>query len=103
MISQFIDITVRPRPVAISPYSLANFSCEGTGNTLTWVVASAPLNDTIIQQRNITVTYNNSGSNLSSILTIIAMPINDGIEIGCIIVSNFHLVSYGLATLTIRG
>lgn len=104
MISQFVDITVAPVSVTISPYSSTNFYCEGTGDVLTWTVESAPLTDTISQQRNITVTHDNSGSTLSSVLTIIAIPINDNIVIGCVIVSlNPYLPTARVATLTIRG
>lgn len=104
MISQFVDITVAPVSVTISPYSSINFYCEGTGDVLTWTVESVSLNDTISQQRNITVTHNNSGSTLSSVLTIIAIPINDNIVIGCVIVSlNPYLPTARVATLTIRG
>ena len=104
MINQFVDITVAPVSVTISPYSSINFRCEGTGDTLTWTVESVSLTDAVSQQRNITVTHDNSGSTLSSVLTIIAIPINDGIEIGCIIVSfNPYQPASEEATLTIRG
>lgn len=104
MINQFIDITVCPRSVAISPYSSANFHCQGIGNDLIWIVQNFLLNDTITQQRNITVTHTNSNGTLSSVLTIIAIPINDGIEIGCIVVSlNPFWIAAEEATLTIRG
>ena len=54
---------------------------------MVWTVAHTTLNDTEQQERNIKIETVNMNSNLSSSLTIPALPINDGIEIGCVIVS----------------
>lgn len=88
--------------MTVLPFTITNFTCEGNGDTLTWTVNSLALNATIRQQRNITAT--NTGD-LSSVLSVIALPINDGIEIGCIIASfnPFPQVAASEATLTIRG
>ena len=95
-------LAVGPVSVTVLPFTLTNFTCEGNGDTLTWTVNSLALNATIRQQRNITAT--NTGD-LSSVLSVIALPINDGIEIGCIIASfnPFPQVAASEATLTIRG
>ena len=87
--------------MTVLPFTLTNFTCEGNGDTLTWTVNNSPLDDTISQQRNITVT--NTGD-LSSVLRVIALPINDGIEIGCIVTSfNPFQIAASEAILTIRG
>ena len=55
---------------------------------MVWTVAHTTLNDTEKQRRNITITTSNMSGHLSSNLTIPALPTNDKIEIGCIVVSN---------------
>ena len=87
--------------VTVSPFTLTNFTCEGNGDTLTWTVNNSPLDDTISQQRNIMAT--NTGD-LSSVLSVVALPINNGIEIGCIITSFDPIqIAASEATLTIKG
>ena len=86
-------------------YSLANFTCVGTGDILSWTVGSNLLTDPSNQDREILVTTNNISVDVwSSVLTIRALPINDGISIECNLIS-FN--PYGLkqkgATLTIKG
>ena len=85
-------------------YTLANFTCEGTGSDLFWTVQNNPLTDPSNQDREISVTTNNISVDVwSSVLTIRALPINDGIGIGCTVFGqNFDFVSKG-ATLTVQG
>ena len=68
-------------------YTTVEFSCNGIGDSLIWTIAHDPLNDTAKQERNITATTSNTNSILSSNFTILALPINNKIEIGCVVVS----------------
>ena len=97
-------IMVAPLPVYISLYTLVNFTCEGTGVTLSWTVGGNSLTDSRNQDREISVTtINTSVDVLSSVLSIRALPINHGITIGCIVIDqNLHIYQRG-ATLTING
>ena len=83
-----------------------NFTCDGTGNAyvLEWTIQGNSLTDPSNQDREISVTTNNiSVGVLSSVLTIRALPINDGITVGCIVVDkNLDAESKG-ATLEVNG
>ena len=99
-------ITVAPSSVSAPFYTLANFTCEGTGVALSWTVQGSSLTDPSNQDREISVTTNNISVDVwSSVLTIRALPINNGIEIivGCIVLGQTpNFVSKG-ATLTFKG
>ena len=97
-------ITLPPIPVSAPLDKLVNFTCEGTGDALFWTVGGHSLTDTIIQDREMSVTTNNISVDVwSSVLTIRALPINNGISVGCtLIFQNFYLVSKG-ATLKVKG
>ena len=62
------------------------------------------LTDPSNQDREILVTTNNISVDVwSSVLTIRALPINDGISVGCVVVGqNSNFISKG-ATLTVIG
>ena len=85
-------------------YKLANFTCEGTGDSLLWTVRGDKLNDTIKQNREISVTTNNISVDMwSSVLTIRALPINDGITVGCNVFTRMlHFILKGVE-FTIKG
>ena len=97
-------ITVPPSSVNTTLHTLVNFTCQGTGSKLSWTVGGHSLTDTIKQYREISVTTNNISVDVwSSVLTIRALPINDGIIVGCTLIGqNFDIVSKG-AILTVQG
>ena len=97
-------ITVAPSSVSAPLYTLANFTCEGTGVALIWIVQGNSLTDPSNQDREISVTTNNISVDVwSSVVTIRALPINDGMSIGCIVLGPTpNFVTKG-ATLTIKG
>ena len=97
-------ITLAPSSVTTPLYTLANFTCEGIGDVLSWTVGGNLLTDPSNQDREISVITNNISVDVwSSVLTIRALPINDGIDIGCnVIGQNFNIISRG-ATLIVKG
>ena len=99
------NITTAPSPVTAFLYQLANFTCEGIGDVLEWSIQGNPLTDPSNQDREISVTTNNvSVGTLSSVLTIRALPINDGITIQCTVISfNPYGFKPKAATLTVKG
>ena len=86
-------------------YMLVNFICKGIGDILEWAVQGNSLTNAIKEYREISVTTNNTLVGVwSSVLTIRALPINNGISIACTVIS-FNppgFIEKG-ATLTIRG
>ena len=98
-------ITVGPLSVTTMLYTSVNFTCEGNGEYLDWLIQSAELTDSLKQQRDVTVTNLGGPGNLSSILTITALPIDDEILITCDIYSFIPSFNQALSsgTLTIRG
>ena len=100
------DITVAPSSVSAPLYTLANFTCEGTGDKLSWTVGGNSLSDPSNQDREISVIINNNISVgvWSSELTIRALPINDGITVGCAVISYNTLVYIQKgASLNVKG
>lgn len=88
------------------PSSSVKFHCQGTGDTLTWLVDAIILTETIKKEREVTISdMSNNNGTVSSTLTIATIPANDGLEIGCIIVfqNPFHVTLYQDYSLDIRG
>ena len=84
----YLDITVAPSSVSAPLYTLANFTCGGTGDILSWTVGGNSLTDPSNQDREISVTTSNISVDVwSSVLTIRALPINDGIGIQCNVIT----------------
>ena len=99
------DITVAPSSVSAPLYTLANFKCKGIGEELSWTIAGNPLTDPNNRDREISVTTNNTSVDVwSSVLSIRALPINDGIIVGCGVISYnpFGYIQKG-ATLNVNG
>ena len=85
-------------------YKLVNFSCEGIGDKQFWTVEGDRLTDSIKQYREISVTTNNTSVDvLSSVLTIRALPINDGIDIGCNLFTQDLSIFQKGAELNVKG
>ena len=86
-------------------YTSVDFPCQGIGDVLHWTVQGNLLTDASNEDREISVTANNISVDVwSSVLTIRALPINDGISIACTVISfsSYDFDKKG-ATLTIKG
>ena len=98
------EITVAPSSMSFSLYTLANFTCVGIGDELLWTVGGSSLTDPSNQDRGISVTTNNISFDVwSSVLTIRALPINDGTTVQCNVVSSPSDLKQKGATLTVKG
>ena len=84
---------------------MTNFTCEGIGDVLEWSVQGNLVTDPSNQDREISVTTNNISVDVwSSILTIRALPINNGVYVGCTVISfNPQDFLKEGATLTVKG
>ena len=100
------NITLAPPYVSAQLYTLVTFTCtsESTEHALEWTIQSHSLTDSSNQGRDVSVTTNNvTVDKLSSVLTIRALPINDGIIVGCIVVdTSLNIISKG-ANLKVEG
>ena len=86
--SLIIAITNTSSSATIPIYTLANFTCQGIGDILLWRVHGKSPTDPSNQDREISVTTNNISVDVwSSVLTIRALPINDGITVQCTVIS----------------
>ena len=105
--SIYLVITSPPQPVIVPLNDeRVNFTCEGTGDALRWTVAGLNPTNPLNQGRDITVTSTSAVTgNLSSVLTIAVLPINDGVVISCFLYSdsNPYDPAVSTGTLTIRG
>ena len=99
------NITIAPSPVTAFLYQPAHFTCDGIGDVLIWSVGGNELTDSNNQDREISVTTNNISVDVwSSVLTIRALPINDGIRIQCTVISfNPYGFKAKASTLTVKG
>ena len=86
-------------------YTQAKYICEGTGDMLLWTVGGNLLTDPSNQDREISVTTNNISVDVwSSVLTIRALPINDGMIFQCTMITfNPYIKSQIGAILIIEG
>ena len=99
-----VNITKAPSSISVPLYTLANFTCEGIGNVLHWTFEGHSLNDTIKETREISVTTNNASVDVwSSVLTIRALPINDGKDVGCAVYNKSYDIDSKGAILTVKG
>ena len=80
-----------PSSVSAPLYTLVNFTCVGIRNIFSWTVGNNLLTDPGNQDREISVTTNNISVDVwSSVLTLRALPINDGISV------EYKLISFNL-------
>ena len=85
-------------------YTTVEFSCKGIGDGLVWTIARSTLNDAEKQERNINIATSNISGNISSNLTIPALPTNNKIEVGCVVISiNPFMAVAKEAVLTVKG
>ena len=99
-----VVITVAPSSMSVPFYTLVIFTCEGIGDLLLWTVEGNSLTYPSNQDREISVTTNNISVDVwSSVLTIRALPINDGISIQCLVVDQNLNLDHKGAILTING
>ena len=98
------SITIAPAPVSAKLYTLVNFTCEGIGDILLWTIEDGSLSGSNNQQRKISITTTPVSVGVwSSVLTIRALPINDGISVGCTVANNnYEVISKG-TTLEVEG
>ena len=102
---QTARIIEAPLSVTVLINTWVNFTCKGKGDILKWSVQGNELNASSNQDRKISVTTNNISLDMwLSVLFIKALPINDGISVGCNVISfdPFVFKEKG-ATLTIEG
>ena len=97
-------ITTPPSSLIAPIYTLADFTCNGTGSALIWTVQGNSLTDPSNQDREISViTTNISVDVRSSVLTIRALPINNRTSVECTILDQNLVIDTKAATLTIKG
>ena len=100
-----ITVNLEPPKAKVLLNEEVNFTCKGTGDVLQWQVNGTELDNDTMTKRNITVTYISTvPGNLSSILTMTALPMNDGIGIGCqMIKRNTHELKVNSSILIVLG
>lgn len=90
--------------VVARPFEPVHFDCEAPGDFLVWLVNSAALTDAVEEEREIVVNDKSSNDTQHSILTITTLPINDGIDIGCIVgIAPYHVTFFDEQRLEVRG
>ena len=90
--------------IVAPPFELVRFDCEAQGDFLVWLVNTVALTDDVEEEREIVVDNLSSNGTQHSALTITALPINDGIDIGCIIgFAPYHVTFFDERRLEVRG
>ena len=90
--------------VVARPFEPVHFDCEAQGDFLVWLVNTVALTDDIEEEREIVVNDTSSNGTQHSILTITALPENDGIDIGCIVgFAPYHITFFDEQRLEVRG
>lgn len=99
-----VVVNTNENVVVAPPFELVRFECEARGDFLVWVVNTVALTDDVKEEREIVVTDTSSNGTQHSVLTIIALPINDGIDIGCIVgIVPYHVTFFDERSLEVRG
>ena len=104
LVAMPVVVNTNVNVVVAPPYKPVTFTCEAQGDFLVWLVNTVTLTDATKLEREIIVTDTSSNGTQHSVLTITALPINDGIEIGCIIgIAPYQVTFFDKQRLEVRG
>ena len=81
------DITESPLSVNISLNKVAEFTCIGIGNFISWDINGKPLDDDTAGFDQMIVTLNQTQGLRKSTLTVVALLENNNTNLSCIVVS----------------
>ena len=80
--------------IVARPFELVHFECGAKGDFLVWLVNTAALTNATKEEQKIIIEDTSSNDTQYSVLTITALPENDGTDIGCIVGFAPHLVTF---------
>ena len=99
-----IPVNTNDNVLVAPPFEPACFECEARGDFLVWLINTVALTDATKEEREIEVDDLSSNGTQHSVLTITALPDNDGIEIGCLVGNApYHVTFFDERKLEVRG